>query len=278
MFSSGFRDDLFGDHFEQMENMMNSMFDDPFFTGGMRRPSRRQEQQIDPPRFNPSRRSVPVIEEVDAEAEDQGNYCSEPIVEEPGDDHYPGNRDNSHHHNQRRGRWSRGQQSRDQDRGIVTSGLQMEMGPDGIPNVTTFGNGMGTTTFSYSSSYSSSGGPTQVYSTSTSTRIGTGGVRETQKTIRDSRSGKEEISISRGIGDRERTITRRRNATGREERIDTLQNMTSEEATGFDQEWMQQAEVNLPTPGGAFGVPTHSRGRSGDRRRLEYRRSRDRHA
>lgn len=86
-------------------------------------------------------------------------------------DHHHANLDNSHHHSQRRSR-----QPRRQEHSAASSGLWMEMGADGIPNVTTFGSGVGTTTFSYSSSYSSSGGPTQVYSTSTSTRIGSGGV------------------------------------------------------------------------------------------------------
>lgn len=56
-------------------------------------------------------------------------------------------------------------------------------------------------------------------------------------------------------GMQERIITRRRDAAGREETIDTLQHMTPEEAAGFDQEWMQQAGSNLPSFGGS-GVGT----------------------
>lgn len=39
-------------------------------------------------------------------------------------------------------------------------------------------------------------------------------VRETQKTIRDSRTGTESMTIARGMGEQERVVTRTRDANG----------------------------------------------------------------
>jgi len=274
LFPDVFQDDFFADPFGHMDQMMSSFFSDPFLTGAFAQPAYRGAPQPEHSRLVMGQAPGPVIEEVDDEADNDGDFRSEPIVEEPGDDY--------HNHSEYR------QQQRQQDYGTAnqhrrtdrnTTGIQMNMGLNGFPNVTMFGSGAGTSSFSYSSSYSSSSfGPGHVYSSTTTTRMGPGGVRETQSTVRDGHSGREEILISRGIGDRERTITRRRNASGQEEQIDTLQNIASEEAVNFDQEWMHHAERNLPNWGGGFGASLPPGTQRVAQPQLEYRRPRRRYA
>jgi len=257
-----------------MDRMMNSMFSDPFMTGGFVQPGFARDLQPDHPRVNSGRAPGPVIEEVDEEEEDLGDYRSEPIVEEPADEHYH----RVHHRQQQRQPDVHTMDQRQRGGNGSNTGIHMDMGLNGFPSITTFGNGAATSSFSYSSSYSSSFGPGQVYSSMTTTRIGPGGVRETQSTVRDGQNGKEEILISRGLGDRERTITRRRHASGQEERVDTLQNIASEEAVNFEQEWMQQAQTNLPNWGGGFGTLLPEGRQRGVQPQLEYRRPRGRYA
>ncbi|CAD7697807.1 unnamed protein product [Ostreobium quekettii] len=275
-----FRDFFGEDPFEQMDSMMESMFRDPFFAGSHRRHPGYHDRQVDRRGDGRQRARGPVIEEVEDEGVGAGEYQEEPIIEEPGEDEqYWNNQD----HQQRRhsGRHRERRQPRG-DNSAVSSGFRMEMGPNMIPSLTTFGNGPSTTCFSYSNTYSSGFGPTQVYSSTTTSRMGPGGVRETQTTVRDGMAGQEEISISRGIGERERIITRRRDAAGREETIDTLQHMTPEEAAGFDQEWMQQAGRNLPSFGGSgtgMGrMLEQPRSQSGGRPQIGYRGYRNRYA
>eukprot|EP00803_Ostreobium_quekettii_P008027 evm.model.scf_3289.3 EVM.evm.TU.scf_3289.3 scf_3289:6905-9573(+) len=245
---SAFRDFFGEDPFERMERMMVSASSDPFFAGAPPAPFGHHGGQVERRRGGPQRARGPVIEEVEDGHVNEGQRLAEPIVEEPVEDDYVYN-----HQGRQRRQQSGRQRDRRQPRGdsnALSTGFHMEMGPNMVPSLSTFGNA-GMATFSYSNSSSRSFGPTQVYSSTTTSRMGPGGVRETQTTIQDGRSGREEISISRGIGERERTITRRRDATGCEETIDTLHHMTSEEASQFDQEWMQQAGRHLPSFGGA---------------------------
>lgn len=55
-----------------------------------------------------------------------------------------------------------------------------------------------------------------------------------------------------------RTITRTRNAQGREERRDLLNNIDVDGTAAFDQEWMQHASHSLP------GHSANQRSKPGD--------------
>ncbi|EFJ50629.1 hypothetical protein VOLCADRAFT_116802 [Volvox carteri f. nagariensis] len=106
-----------------------------------------------------------------------------------------------------------------------------------------------------SSSYGTMGPGGVTYQASRTTRVGPGGVRETQSVVRDGRSGTESVTISRGLGDgRQRTLVRTRDAiTGREEQLEDLQGLREHEAEVFDEQWRMQAERNFPL-GGGFGA------------------------
>jgi len=103
---------------------------------------------------------------------------------------------------------------------------------------------------SYSSSsvsYSSGSGNAVQYSRTSSTKIGPGGLVEKQETERDSSKGVEKISLHRQLGDRARTVVRERDnhQGGQEVRHETLKGVSPEDATRFDQEWMQTAAQHL---------------------------------
>ncbi|KXZ47279.1 hypothetical protein GPECTOR_36g130 [Gonium pectorale] len=94
------------------------------------------------------------------------------------------------------------------------------------------------------------------YQASSTTRVGPGGVRETQAVVRDGRTGTESVTISRGLGDgRQRTLVRTRDVTGREEQLEDLQGITEHEAEVFDEHWRHHAERTLP---GGSAVGAHS--------------------
>jgi len=108
----------------------------------------------------------------------------------------------------------------------------------------------GSTVYSYSSSSMSNGGPGGVtYSSTTTHRRGPGGVTETHHQEYDGRTGSETMKISRGLGDKSRTITRTRDASGQERAVDNLNNLTPEEASRFDQQWQATAQRALPGAG-----------------------------
>ncbi|XP_064610629.1 myeloid leukemia factor 2-like isoform X2 [Liolophura sinensis] len=91
-------------------------------------------------------------------------------------------------------------------------------------------------------SYSQSGnGAPKVYQASTSTRNQPGGIKETHRTLRDSESGVEKMSIGRHIQDRAYVMERSRNRkTGEEEQNQNFVNMDEGEAQSFDQEWREK--------------------------------------
>lgn len=92
-------------------------------------------------------------------------------------------------------------------------------------------------------SYSSMGGAQpKVYQASSSTTQGPGGVRETRKTVRDSESGVEKMSVGRHLGNRSHVIERQRNRrTGDREENQEFVNMDQEEAPEFNREWEEQS-------------------------------------
>eukprot|EP00795_Rhopilema_esculentum_P006691 gene6691-12248_t len=97
--------------------------------------------------------------------------------------------------------------------------------------------------YSYSSSsvmtYSNDGrGEPQYYQASSAERRGPGGVRETQKSVRDSQSGVEKMALGQHIGDRGHEYQRSRNRrTGEEEEVRNFVNMDEEDASHFNRQW-----------------------------------------
>jgi len=78
----------------------------------------------------------------------------------------------------------------------------------------------------------------QVYEQTHSNRMGPGGVREEKRTVRDSRTGLQKMSIGRHIYDRGHVIERSQNRyTGDEEENNEYINIEEEEAPQFNQEW-----------------------------------------
>eukprot|EP00879_Flechtneria_rotunda_P002777 GHRR01002986.1.p1 GENE.GHRR01002986.1~~GHRR01002986.1.p1 ORF type:complete len:283 (+),score=106.21 GHRR01002986.1:1517-2365(+) len=117
----------------------------------------------------------------------------------------------------------------------------------GMPgvNMSMSGNGGGQV-YSYSSSTVYSSGAGGTYHSSTTSRQGPGGVRETQHTVRDGRTGHQSMTISRGLGDRERTVSRSRDATGQITSNERNRNLDPTAAETFDQQWVQHAQHGLP--------------------------------
>ena len=82
-------------------------------------------------------------------------------------------------------------------------------------------------------------------------------ISESRSTLRDGRTGEERMRLTRGLGDRQRTLERsRRGRDLPQETHEELQGMSSgAEAQNFDQEWQQAARANSGLPYGstAFG-------------------------
>jgi len=85
-------------------------------------------------------------------------------------------------------------------------------------------------------------GRPQVYQATSSTKSGPGGVRETQRTVQDSRTGVKKMAIGHHIGERGHVIEREQNVhTGqREERQDFI-NLEEDDAEDFDREFTQRS-------------------------------------
>ncbi|KAM9801085.1 myeloid leukemia factor 1 [Neosynchiropus ocellatus] len=100
-------------------------------------------------------------------------------------------------------------------------------------------------THSFSSSsvmtYSKVGNePPKVFQASSSTRCAPGGIKETRRTLKDSDSGLEKMSIGHHIKDRGHVVERKNNRkTGEKEFIQDFQNLDESEAHAFDEEWQQ---------------------------------------
>lgn len=103
----------------------------------------------------------------------------------------------------------------------------------------------GATSFSSSQVVSMTRGPDgrpQVYQASSSTKTGPGGVRETQKTVQDSRSGVKKMAIGHHIGERAHVVEREKNYnTGHEEERQDFINLEEEEADDFNREYVQRS-------------------------------------
>lgn len=115
--------------------------------------------------------------------------------------------------------------------------LNTQMMPDG--------HGHGGTSYSSSQIISMTNGPDgrpQVYQASSSTKTGPGGIRETQKTVQDSRSGVKKMAIGHHIGERSHVIEREKNVrTGEEAERQDFVNLEEEEVQDFDREFVQRS-------------------------------------
>ncbi|XP_060804902.1 myeloid leukemia factor isoform X2 [Amyelois transitella] len=109
--------------------------------------------------------------------------------------------------------------------------------------------GMGSS-FSSSTVIMSSGpnGKPQVYSSTSSTKIGPNGVKETKKTLQDSRTGTKKMSIGHHIGERAHVIEREQNVySGDAEERQEFINLDEEEAEEFDREFQAKAGMARPS-------------------------------
>ncbi|XP_072280258.1 myeloid leukemia factor 2 [Pyxicephalus adspersus] len=106
-------------------------------------------------------------------------------------------------------------------------------------------NGSNCQTFSSSTviSYSNMGGTVapKVYQETSQTRTAPGGIRETRRTIRDSDSGMEQMSIGHHIRERSHIMQRSHNhRTGDREERQEFYNMDENDAADFNEEWQRE--------------------------------------
>lgn len=119
--------------------------------------------------------------------------------------------------------------------------------------------------FSSSSVISMSHGPDGrplVYQATSSTKTGPGGVRETQKTVQDSRTGVKKMAIGHHIGERGHIIEREQNLrSGQHEERQDFINLEEDDAEDFDREFTQRSRQGMRLPnairevGGGSGAP-----------------------
>ncbi|KAG5318254.1 MLF factor, partial [Pseudoatta argentina] len=92
-------------------------------------------------------------------------------------------------------------------------------------------------------------GRPQVYQETMSTRVAPGGIKETKKTVSDSRTGTRKMAIGHHIGERAHILERERNVQGDEEERQEFINLDEEEADSFNHEW----ETRTRRVAGAIG-------------------------
>ncbi|XP_055589814.1 myeloid leukemia factor isoform X2 [Uranotaenia lowii] len=112
--------------------------------------------------------------------------------------------------------------------------------------------------FCSSSVISMSSGPNgpQVYQATSSTRTGPGGIKETRRTVQDSRSGTKKMAIGHHIGERAHIIEREQNVrTGTQEERQDFINLADDEAEDFDREFHSMARSAITYPGSRRSGP-----------------------
>lgn len=93
-------------------------------------------------------------------------------------------------------------------------------------------------------------GRPQIYQASTSTKTGPGGVRETRKTVQDSRTGVKKMAIGHHIGERAHIIEKEQDMrSGQLEERQEFINLEEEEAEQFDREFTTRASRGIVQPG-----------------------------
>ncbi|XP_053529532.1 myeloid leukemia factor 1 [Ictalurus punctatus] len=89
--------------------------------------------------------------------------------------------------------------------------------------------------------------PPKVFQASSQTRCVPGGIKETRRTLRDTESGVEKMSIGHHINDRGHVIEKKHNKkSGEREFNQDFQNMDETEAQAFDEEWQQKVSKFQP--------------------------------
>lgn len=84
-------------------------------------------------------------------------------------------------------------------------------------------------------------GRPQVYQATSSTKTGPNGLRETQRTVQDSRTGLKKMAIGHHIGERAHIIEREQNTySGQQEERQDFINLDEEEAEDFNREFQQR--------------------------------------
>lgn len=99
-------------------------------------------------------------------------------------------------------------------------------------------------------------GRPQMYQASSSTKTGPGGIRETQKTVQDSRTGLKQMAIGHHIGERAHVIEREQNVrTGVQEERQDFINLDEDDAEDFNREFTQRSRnVNIMSIENGGGV------------------------
>lgn len=151
-------------------------------------------------------------------------------------------------------------------------GSLMPFGFPSMPNMNMnrllSGDGMDGPSFCSSSVISMTHGPDgkpQVYQATSSTKTGPGGLRETQKTVQDSRSGVKKMAIGHHIGERAHIIEREQNLrSGQQEERQDYINLEEEDAPEFNREFVQKSRQAMRLTNGI----TEITGNSGGSRRL----------
>ncbi|XP_060652565.1 myeloid leukemia factor isoform X2 [Drosophila nasuta] len=97
-------------------------------------------------------------------------------------------------------------------------------------------------------------GRPQIYQASSSTKTGPGGVRETRKTVQDSRTGVKKMAIGHHIGERSHIIEKEQDLrSGQLEERQEFINLDEEEAEQFDREFTTRANRGVMPHGGHRG-------------------------
>ncbi|KAK2587814.1 hypothetical protein KPH14_003916 [Odynerus spinipes] len=110
-------------------------------------------------------------------------------------------------------------------------------------------------------------GRPQVYQETMSTRTAPGGVKETKKTVCDSRTGTKKMAIGHHIGERAHIREREQNIhNGEQEEHEEFINLDEDEAETFNSEW----ETRTRRTAGAIAGPHHSAYVSYNRHRPDH--------
>ena len=107
-------------------------------------------------------------------------------------------------------------------------------------------------------------GRPQVYQQANEVKQGPGGLKETKASVRDSRTGRQELAIGHHLRDKAHIKKKSKNVyTGEEEQVEDLVNLDENEAETFEQDWMQQARnassFNQIGYGGSCGPTRNNR-------------------
>ena len=137
----------------------------------------------------------------------------------------PGHNSSSHHHTH------------------TTAGMPGQMQSYSSYNSTdpfTGGPGFSSFSSSFMSMSSDGSGRPQVYEATSSSVVAPGGVRETQSSVRDSRTGRAEMSVGHHIQDRSHVIKKSKNtATGQIDHEEDFVNVEEEEVDDFERNWQR---------------------------------------